>query len=65
MPWRIATAPSGRYELVRPLAIVIRSGVTSQLSTANHFPVRPKPAMTSSATIRMPWRSQISRTPAM
>ena len=28
--WFIATAPSGRYELVRPLAIVMRSGVTPQ-----------------------------------
>ena len=63
MSWRIATAPSGRYDDVRPLAIVIRSGTTSQWSTANQRPVRPKPAMTSSQTIRMSWRSQSSRTP--
>ena len=32
---------------------------------ANHFPVRPKPAITSSAMNTMPYLSQISRTPAM
>ena len=60
---RIATAPSGRYDEVSPLAIVIRSGTTPQWSTANQRPVRPNPAITSSATIRIPFRSQISRTP--
>jgi hypothetical protein len=34
--------------------MVMRSGTTFQWSTANHFPVRPKPAITSSAIIRMP-----------
>ena len=62
---RMATAPRGRYEEVRPLAMVIRSGTVFQCSIANHLPVRPKPAITSSATIRMPWRSQSSRTPWM
>ena len=31
------------------MAKVIRSGVMSQRSTANHSPQRPKPAITSSA----------------
>ena len=48
-----------------PLAIVMMSGTTFQWSTANHSPVRPKPDITSSAISRMPWRSQISRTPCM
>ena len=39
--------------------------MTPQWSTANQRPVRPNPAITSSATIRMSLRSQISRTPAM
>ena len=38
------TAPSGRYDDVRPLAIEIMSGTTSQWSTAHQRPVRPKPA---------------------
>jgi two-component system chemotaxis response regulator CheB len=57
--------PSGRYDDVRPFAIVIKSGTVSQCWIANHFPVRPKPAITSSATSRMSWWSQISRTPWM
>ena len=43
--------------------MVMRSGTTSQWSTANQRPVRPKPAMTSSATIMIPYLSHSSRTP--
>ena len=39
------------------------SGTTSQWFTANHSPVRPKPHMTSSLTIRIPYFVQSSRTP--
>ena len=45
-----------------PFAKVMRSGTTSQRSTANHSPHRPKPAITSSAISTMPNSSQISRT---
>src|ERR1700752_304593 len=44
-----------------PLATVRMSGTTSQLSTANHLPVRPKPAITSSAMSRIPWGLDLSR----
>ena len=44
-----------------PLAVTRMSGFTSQWSTANHLPVRPQPAITSSAISSTPWRSQISR----
>ena len=37
-----------------PLAVVMMSGTTFQLSTANHSPVRPQPHITSSAIIWMP-----------
>ncbi|CAM5742264.1 hypothetical protein SHIRM173S_00159 [Streptomyces hirsutus] len=53
-------APSGTYPEFRPLAVRM-SGVTSQWLQANHSPVRPKPAMTSSKMSRMPYRSQTSR----
>ena len=56
-----ATAPIGCAPLVRPLAIVIMSGVTPKLCAANGAPVRPKPVITSSNTSRMPCWSQISR----
>ena len=46
-----------------PLAVDIRSGTTSQWFTENHSPVRPKPAITSSAIITMPNSVQSSRTP--
>ena len=48
----------------RPLARVIRSGVTPKRSAANQYPSRPKPVMTSSKTSRMPCRSHSSRTPS-
>ena len=44
-----------------PLAVTRMSGLTFQWSTENHLPVRPHPAMTSSAIISTPWRSHISR----
>ena len=65
MAGRIPTAPSCTYADVRPFAIVMRSGTTPQWSTANQRPVRPKPAITSSAISRMPFRSQIARRPCM
>ncbi len=55
------TAPIGTQPLVRPLATVIRSGVTPKVCAANGWPVRPKPVMTSSKMSRMPCLSQISR----
>ena len=60
---RVVTAASG-IPLPMPLAIVMMSGTTSQLSHANHLPVRPKPAMISSAISRIPCRSQIPRRPS-
>jgi hypothetical protein len=60
----MATPPSGTYPELTPLAKVSRSGTTPKCSAANHVPVRPKPAMTSSRMKTMPYRSQISRTPA-
>ena len=49
-----------------PLAMQMRSGTTFQWSMANHSPVRPKPAMTSSAIMRMPYLSQKAlRTPCI
>ena len=59
----MSTAPSGKYALVRPFATVIKSGTTPQFSHANIFPVRPKPAITSSRIRRMPCWSQIFRMP--
>jgi hypothetical protein len=49
------TAPRGRYELVRPFAMVRMSGTMSPCSKANILPVRPKPHITSSQMKRMPW----------
>ena len=46
----------------RPLAMVMRSGVTPSCSTAYSVPLRPMPHMTSSAISSTPWRSQTSRT---
>ena len=40
-----------------------RSGTTPSCSQACSVPVRPMPHITSSRISRMPWRSQISRTP--
>lgn len=47
------------------MANVSKSGTTSKWLMENHFPLRPKPAITSSAMNTMPWRVQSSRTPAM
>ena len=46
-----------------PLADSRMSGSTPQWSTAHIVPVRPAPDWISSATSRIPWRSQISRRP--
>ena len=48
------TAPIGKAPLVRPLAVVIRSGVTPKYCAANGAPSRPKPVITSSKISRMP-----------
>ena len=53
----MTTPPSGTYPELTPLAKAIRSGVTSQWSTANHSPQRPNPAITSSTIITMPCSS--------
>ena len=44
-----------------PFANVRMSGTTSKLSHANHLPVRPKPAITSSQISRIPYLSHVSR----
>src|SRR5690606_39539885 len=51
----MATPPSGTYPEFTPLAKVSRSGTTSYRSAANHSPVRPNPAITSSSTKTMPY----------
>ncbi len=56
------TAPRGAYADVIPFASVIRSGWIPYRVEPNQSPTRPKPQMTSSATSRSPFASQISRT---
>ena len=51
----------GTLPFVRPLATVIRSGVTPKCVAAKGEPRRPKPVMTSSKMSRMPCLSQIVR----
>ena len=58
------SAPIEAYADDRPLAEVIRSGVTPKRSAANQWPSRPKPVITSSKQRRMPCRSHSSRTPS-
>ncbi|MNH44598.1 hypothetical protein D3C79_1068040 [compost metagenome] len=55
------TAPIGMTPLVRPLAVVMMSGLTSKYCAANGVPRRPKPVMTSSKINRMPCLVQMSR----
>src|SRR3954452_16974849 len=55
--------PSDAYADDRPFAEVTMSGLMSYLAEPNQSPRRPKPQMTSSAQSRIPYRSQISRTP--
>src|SRR3954453_11894395 len=59
----VMTAPIGAYADDRPLAEVTMSGLMSYLPDPNHSPRRPNPQMTSSATSRIPYLSQIARTP--
>ena len=54
------TAPSGAYPLAIPFPARIMSGSTPQCCTANDFPVRPIPVITSSAIRRIPCLRQIS-----
>ena len=56
----MSSAPSGTYPELMPLAQAIRSGSTSQWLHANHLPVRPNPAITSSQIITMPCRAQLA-----
>ncbi len=60
MDSRAMIAPIGMPE-PRPLAVSRMSGSTPSCSQAHIFPVRPTPHWTSSATSRMPCRSQSSR----
>src|SRR3954449_9754495 len=59
----VMTAPIDAYADDRPFAEVTMSGLMSYLPEPNHSPSRPKPQMTSSATSRIPYLSQIARTP--
>src|SRR5712691_4885943 len=54
--------PSGRYPEVTPLAKDMRSGLTFQWDSANHFPVRQKHVITSSAMKSTLCRVHTSRT---
>ena len=44
----LVNPPAGTYPEFTPFANVMRSGTTPSWSNANHSPVRPNPAMTSS-----------------
>ena len=57
---RATNPPSGRPE-ASPLAVISTSGSTPMCSIAHILPVRPIPDWTSSATSRIPCRSQSSR----
>ena len=48
------TAPMGTAPLLRPFAVVIRSGTTPKRCAAKASPTRPKPVITSSTMNRMP-----------
>ena len=50
--------------LAMPLAVRRMSGLTPHCSIAHIVPVRPAPDWISSATRRIPWRSQSSRRPS-
>src|SRR3954469_23825405 len=59
----VMTAPIDAYADDRPLADVTMSGLMSYLADPNQSPSRPKAQMTSSAQSRIPYLSQIARTP--
>ena len=59
----MSTPPSGAMPAVTPFAKTTMSGRASYRSDANQSPTRPKPVMTSSATSRMPYLSQMRRSP--
>ena len=63
LPWA-TTAPMGTPE-PRPLARVITSGMMPAHWWANHLPVRPMPAWTSSNIISQPLASHSARTCCM
>ena len=56
-----AKMPRWGVAAARPFPPTSRSGTKPSWSVAKRAPVRPKPLITSSATVRMPWRRQISR----
>ena len=56
----VATAPIGMVAFVIPLAIVIISGITLNLSAAKALPILPNPQITSSKINKMPCLVQIS-----
>ena len=56
---RVIQIPSG-IPLAMPFAIQTMSGSTPDSSMAHHFPVRPHPHCTSSATSKIPCRSQMA-----
>mmetsp|Transcript_38975 Transcript_38975/g.123919 ORF Transcript_38975/g.123919 Transcript_38975/m.123919 type:complete len:269 (-) Transcript_38975:246-1052(-) len=63
---RMPTIDSGCHEPVRPLALVKMSGMTpSKCWNAKSSPVRPKPVITSSEIMRMPYLVHSERTPSM
>ena len=64
MSSEMITPPTGTYPEFEPLAKVTRSGRTSKWSNANHLPVRPNPAMTSSRISMIPYSSHSARTPS-
>ena len=57
------TPPRGAYDELTPFANVIISGSMPSLSMANQSPLLRKPAITSSATSKMPYFFVISLTP--
>ena len=57
------TAPIDAYAEDSPFAEVIMSGLMSYFAEPNQSPRRPKPLLTSSQQSRIPYLSQISRTP--
>jgi hypothetical protein len=59
----VMTAPIDAYADDSPFAEVTMSGLMSYLAEPNQSPRRPKPQMTSSAQSRIPYLSQIARTP--
>ena len=60
----MSTPPIEKWAPVRPFAIVIMSGCEPSRWAPNHSPIRPNAQITSSETSRIPYLSQISRSPS-